>query len=210
MRKRTFSLLAGAVFALGATQLCSASDRVELLISGPVESVQVASGFLTVMNHRVFARDMPAISVGSIVNVYGRLGKNGVISGAVVEDLARYGSGSESVFLKGQVSAVSVSTGHLVIGNSTVDYAALLSNSTFRLPALGDTVEISGTQPANRGVILASGVTSLTRIAGVVSTGDKLGVVSTGNALGVVSTGDKLGVVSTGNKLGVVSTSSAL
>jgi hypothetical protein len=207
MKTRTFSAIPVAVLAIWSTRSIAAS---ELLISGPVDSVDASSNVVTILGHQVHAANSSAVGIGSLVNVYGSIGKGGAISGAVLKDLAKIGSGSDQLYIKGHVTGLSAGIGRFVIGGAVVDYTALLSNSKFRVPMLGDTVVVTGTQPTARGVILGTSVTLAASTAGVVSTGDALGVVSTGDKLGVVSTGDALGVVSTGDKLGVVSTGDAL
>ena len=210
MKIRISSAIAVAAMAMSSVPSISANENVELLISGPVDSVDASSGVVTVLSHRVHVLDISAVGIGSLVNIYGRVGNGGAISGAVLEDLGKVNSGSEQVYLKGKVTGLSADIGRLTVDGVAVDYTALLSNSNFRVPTLSEVVEVTGTQPAARGVILGTSVLPSMKIAGVVSTGTKLGVVSTGDKLGVVSTGDKLGVVSTGDKLGVVSTGNKL
>jgi hypothetical protein len=208
MNKKILSGLAIPLLIVVSTEALPAGGKLELLISGPVESIDVSSGTVTVLNRRVLATNASDVEIGSLVNVFGRLGNDGAVSGAVLENLANYNLGSDQLYLKGKVTGLSVNVGRVFVDGAIVDYTALLSDSTFRLPRLGDTVEVTGTQPAFRGVILGSSIRPSMGAAGVVSTGIKpSGVVSTGSPLGVVSTGIKpSGVVSTGSPLGVVST----
>jgi TPP-dependent trihydroxycyclohexane-1,2-dione (THcHDO) dehydratase len=218
MKTRTLIALACALFAMGSTQVSLADGDLELIYSGPVEAVNVPSGELSVLGHQVATHQPVAIGVGSLVNVYGRILPNGAIASAVVERVSDYATGSDSIYLKGRVTAISVQVGRFSIGDTQVDYAALLSDSSFQLPALGETIAVVGIQPTTRGVVLAAEVYSATRsagviqtgsAAGVIQTGNKLGVIQTGSAAGVIQTGSAAGVIQTGNKLGVIQTGSA-
>jgi hypothetical protein len=218
MKTRTLIALTCALFAMGPMQVSLANGDLEIIYSGPVEAVNAPGGELRVLGHQVSTREAAAIGVGSLVNVYGRLLPNGAVAGAVVEKVSDYAMGSDSVYVKGRVTAVSAQVGRLSIGGTQVDYTGLLSDSSFQLPAPGETIEVVGIQPASRGVVLAAEVYSVTRsagviqtgnAAGVIQTGNKLGVIQTGSAAGVIQTGNAAGVIQTGNKLGVIQTGSA-
>jgi hypothetical protein len=107
--------------------------------------------------------------------------------------------GASQLSLTGVVSSVS-SDGQIRVGELKVDINQTLSSGGARV-AVGDTVEISGTQPTAQGVFLAQ---TLTRPEGVGGTGNvvALGVGGTGKVatLGVGGTGNvALGVGGTGN-----------
>ena len=186
MKRKTLIVLAVALIATSAAQVFSANDELELVFSGPVESIDANSGAMSVLSHQVLTRGPSVARAGALVNVYGKLQPDGTVSDAVVERVSDYVTGSDTLYLKGKVTAVSAKIGRIAIGASTIDYTALLSDSSFHVPALGDNVEIVGTQPTNRGVVLA---------AGVIQTGNQLGVIQTGSAAGVIQTGDRKSVV---------------
>jgi hypothetical protein len=201
MKTKSVVLALGLLIAAGPAALMAGSGRTELILSGPVESVDAASRSVTVLNHRISVSDISGIAVGTLVNVYGGLQKNSWISGAVIENLSRYASGSDQIFLKGAVSAVDPSTGRISVGGALVDYTALLAASRFQVPRIGATVEVSGTQPGNRGVVLAASLLEVNRTAGVVGSGaTSSGVVGSGaTSSGVVgSGGTSSGVVGSG------------
>ena len=193
MKTRTLIASACAFLAMGSTQVSLANGDLELIYSGPVEAVNAPSGELSVLSHKIVTRQPATVGVGSLVNVYGRLLPNGAIASAVVERVSDYAMGSDSIYLKGRVTAISAQIGRFSIGGTQVDYTALLSDSSFQLPAPGETIEVVGIQPTTRGVVLA---------AGVIQTGIKLGVIQTGNAAGVIQTGSAAGVIQTGSSFG--------
>src|SRR5258706_9364650 len=201
MKTKSLAILLGLLSAIGPAALIAGSGRVELILSGPVESVDAASRSVTVLNHRISVVDVSGFGVGTLVNVYGGLQKNSAVSHAVVEDLFRYASGSDQVFLKGAISAMDSSTGRISVGGAVVDYTALLATSGFRVPRLGATVEVSGTQPGIRGAVLATRLLEVIHSAGVVGSGaTSSGVVGSGVASsGVVGSGAvSSGVVGSG------------
>ena len=106
--------------------------------------------------------------------------------------------GASQLLLTGVVSSVS-SDGQIRVGKLKVDINQTLSSGGAPV-AVGDAVEVSGTQPTAQGVFLAQ---TLTRPEGVGGTGNvALGVGGTGKVatLGVGGTGNAaLGVGGTGN-----------
>ena len=210
MYTKTMIASACALLALGTAQISLANEDLELIYSGPVEAVNAAGGELSVLNHQVVTRGSASIGVGSQVNVYGKLLPNGAVASAVVVKVSDYAAmGSDSVYVKGRVTAISALIGRFSIGTTQVDYTALLSDSSFHMPVTGETIEVVGIQPTVRGVVLAAGVIQTGSKLGVIQTGNAAGVIQTGNKLGVIQTGNAAGVIQTGNKLGVIQTGSA-
>ena len=79
--------LVTATCALMATVLAPpsiANGNFELIYSGPVESVNAPSGELSVLGHHVVASESSTVSVGALVNVYGRLLPNGTVVNPIV------------------------------------------------------------------------------------------------------------------------------
>ncbi|MDE2252213.1 MAG: hypothetical protein KGL25_12510, partial [Gammaproteobacteria bacterium] len=189
MKTKTLIAVSCAFFATALAQVSLARGNLELIYSGPVESVNAPSSELSVLGHRFVVRETSTVAVGSLVNVYGRLSPNGSISSAVIERVADYSTGSDSVYLKGKVTSVTAQIGRFSIGGTQIDYTGLLADSSFQLPAPGEMIEVVGTQPSTRGLVLA---------AGVIQTGSAAGVIQTGSAAGVIQTGSKLGVIQTG------------
>ena len=209
MKNKTSNRAIYVCIAIGLAQAALASNDLELIYSGPVESFNAPNGVYSVLGHQVSVSDRSTADVGSLVRVYGRLLPNGSVAGAVVERVSEYATGSDSVYLKGHVTAVDARIGRLSIDGTQIDYTNQLSDVAFELPSLGDTVEVLGTQPTARGVVLATSIRSIAQAAGVIQTGDKLGVIQTGNAAGVIQTGHSLGVIQTGKAAGVIQTGNA-
>jgi len=111
MKTKSLAVLLGLLIAAGPANLIAGSGKVELILSGPVETVDAPSRSVTVLNHRISVSDTSGIAVGTLVNVYGGLQRNSGISNAAIENLSKYASGSDQIFLKGTVNAVYSSTG---------------------------------------------------------------------------------------------------
>ena len=192
------TFIAGAV-ATVSLHSAYARENLGLVLKGPVESVDPISKTVTVLGQRISVFGATNLSVGSVVNVYGRLEATGRISDVAVEDLAYFASGADSLYLKGVVTAVSQQVGHLRIGATDVDYTALLASSNFRVPAAGDVAEFSGTAPKTGGVFLAAAVIGTGQIEAVIGTGAQA-VIGTGTQTqAVIGTGAQA-VIGTGTQ----------
>lgn len=141
--------------ASSASTAGAASQRV-LVLSGPVEATNVAAGNITVLGHLVFTADASRVVVGQRVNVYGVLDASGVVQNALLESQASYVAGADSIYMRGVVTATNAAYGYLEVGATRVDYTSLLANPNFKVPAVGQSIEFAGTQPAAGGIVLAS------------------------------------------------------
>ena len=198
-----------ALLSLGSAQATLANNDFELIFSGPVESFNASSGEFSVLGHLVATRERSTAGLGSLVNVYGKLLPNGSVASAVVEKISEYAPGSDSIYLKGRVTAINAQFGRFWIDGTQIDYTNQLADSSFQAPGLGDTIEVLGIQPTAKGIVLATSIQSSAQHAGVINTGNRLGVINTGSAAGVINTGSAAGVINTGNRLGVINTGSA-
>ena len=146
--------------------------------------------------HAVSLADVPQ---NAVVWVNGEEKTSGATSvDALIVFPESYVPGASQLLLTGVVSSVS-SDGQIRVGKLKVDITQTLASNSSPV-AVGDLVQISGTQPAAKGVFLAQ---SVARTEGVGGTGKAvtLGVGGTGNvALGVGGTGNVtvLGVGGTG------------
>jgi len=200
MNTKRFAVLVGAAGGFfGAIAYAGPAD-LQLLLSGPVESVDLDVGSITVLGHQLGVKNAASFLPGHVVNVFGGVQSNGSTSAALVQDTLAYASSGDQVSIVGVVRAVDESSGHVIVDGARVDYTALLGSGRFPTPAVGDLVRVLGIQPSGRGVVLASQITA---IAGVSGGGHGLGVSGGGNALGVSGGGNALGVSGGGHGLGV-------
>jgi hypothetical protein len=219
MKTRILIIATSVLLSIVSAQEALANSDLELIFSGPVESSNPSRGELNVLGHEIVSQERAGLGVGSIVNVYGKLLSNGSVAGAVVEKVSDYATGSDPIYLKGHVTAVNPQIGRVWIGSTQIDYTNQLADSSFRIPALGETIEVLGTQPTAKGIVLAASIRSSAHQSvenkvgaelGVINTGSAMGVINTGNRLGVINTGSAMGVINTGNRLGVINTGSAM
>jgi hypothetical protein len=173
---RNFLLRAiGVLAVLAATSLpIRANAQTSLLVVGPAESVDVASGVVQVLGQRVTVAAKTRLLVGAFNNS-GMLASAGLRTlrqieagqmlavwsedGKVASDvyLSRVRSipGASQIYLNGIVTAVDLSTGFATIGGTKIDLTALLFSGALDLQS-GDRLQVLGTQPTPHGVILAS------------------------------------------------------
>jgi hypothetical protein len=216
METKKFALATSIALALAATLAVSANARYELLLSGPVESVDRMGNAITVLGHRLTVRDVSAMALGHKVNVFGLIALGGSVSAKLVQNTSAYAASGDQVLIVGRVNAVDQSRGRLIIDGATVDYTALLARPGSAVPAVGDTVRVLGTQPLGRGVVLAlemaahNGVSGSSGALGVSGSSSALGVSGSSSALGVSGSSSALGVSGSSSALGVSGSSSAL
>jgi hypothetical protein len=205
-------------FALASMSIYAGAppEPYRLLLSGPVESVDNATHTVSVLGHRLVIKNTAAILPGHRLDVFGGLSANGSLSAAMVQDTAKYVASGDRILMVGAVTAIDRSRGKLFLGNATVDYTPLLGNVRFKAPGVGEVIEVSGSQPAGRNLILAArisrteGVTAGGKAVGVTAGGQALGVTAGGKAVGVTAGGQALGVTAGGSALGVTAGGSAL
>jgi hypothetical protein len=195
----------GSIYATVAALLATtawASNPSEMLLSGPIESVDGMRNTVTVLGHSVSLSHVDHLQVGQLVRVFGNLGGSAALGAAQLQNLGVFASGSEALYLKGRVTSVSPGLGRVTVGNAIVDYSALLAGGHFSVPGVGAIVEIVGTQPAGRGLVLASSLNT-SHAVGVTGSGLTLGVTGSGLAEGVTGSGLTLGVTGSGRAVGV-------
>jgi hypothetical protein len=148
-------LISGAVAIATAWVSAEAASGRELLISAPIQKLDRSTETVTVLGQS-FHADTAQLSIGEIVKVYGLLQKDGSVSDALVEGTETFGANGDAVFLKGVVTNSDPALGRVEINGLAVDYTSQLGNSQFATPATGDVVALSGMQPTNQGVLVAS------------------------------------------------------
>ena len=156
MRIRIQSVLAlGALTGVAAIVTANAGVGRELLFSAPIQQIDQGRDSVTVLGQQ-FHTATTQLSVGQIVNVYGLLQKDGSIQSAVVQSTQAFGTNGDPVFLKGVVTDVDSALGRAQVDGLTIDYTSQLANPSFAVPTVGDVIAIAGSQPAVKGVLVAS------------------------------------------------------
>jgi len=156
-------------FALAAALGCgaaAASGSIDLLMSGPVEAVDHTANVVTVLGHKISLLNTSQIALGQRVNVFGLISSNGTSKPTLVQSTGTYVGGGDNVVLVGRITAIDSLLGRVSVDGAIVDYTSLLSSTTAYQPALGANVRILGTQPAAKGLVLASSVTTVLGVTG--------------------------------------------
>ena len=215
MKKYTLAgITASLVF--GAALAYSGSAQYTLLLSAPVESVSKGSNTVFVLGHALQIHDASRYLPGQTINVYGEISRTGSVSAKLIQNTGHYLASGDAVFVAGKVSVVDRTRGTMTVDGARIDFTALLSRPGFVTPNPGRFVQVVGTLPAGRGVLLASRVDSLIRVSGgaqavgVSGSGQALGVSGSGQALGVSGSGQAVGVSGSGQVLGVSGSGQAL
>jgi hypothetical protein len=211
VRGKSFCVAAIVLAALSFTNESVASplavgavDQVDLKSSSVVvlgQQFHVGGGTLvTTQSSYPRAISLSDLPQNAFVWVDGEEKASGAVSVDTLIVLPEsYVPGASQLLLTGIVSGIS-SDGHIRVGKLKVDITQTLASNSSPV-ALGDLVEVSGTQPTAQGVFLAQ---SIVHTEGVGGTGNvvAMGVGGTGRVttLGVGGTGNvALGVGGTGN-----------
>jgi hypothetical protein len=210
MKTNKIAVTAGLAMAFAATVVRPAPGQYELLLVGPVESVNLTTNTITVLGHRITIRDASAILPGHKINVFGGIETGGSTRAAIVQDTNTYASSGDQVLLTGRVDRIDRASGRLLMAGASVDYTALLAQPRFALPSVGDSIRITGTQPNAKGVVLAremirpAGVIGSTQAAGVIGSTQAAGVIGSTHAAGVIGSTQAAGVIGSTHAAGVM------
>jgi hypothetical protein len=123
---------------------------------GPVESIDVgngASSTITVLGQTY--RTTPDVAASFAVGDYVVAGGSGGDLSLIYGTQADYVAGSSQVTVRGAITSVDVTRALLGIGDVTIDYSSHLTSNASYTPVVGDVVEVKGTQPLSRGIVLA-------------------------------------------------------
>ena len=170
----------------------------ELLVIGPVESVNAADSTATILGQRVHTATIDAIAVGNTVAVFGAARADGTIEASLIQSRGIYVPGATSIFVSGTVQRAEPALGRVVVSGVTVDLTSAMSHGMFS-PAVGSRLAISGTQPVSRGLVLVSGTRG--SVQGIAGTGALVnGIAGTGALVnGIAGTGALVnGIAGTG------------
>jgi hypothetical protein len=203
-----------AVAILLGTAAASAGvggSSAELLVIGPVESINAADRTATILEQRVHTTMVDALAVGNTVAVFGTARADGTIEASTIQFRGVYVPGATSIFISGTVQRAEHALGRVVVNGVTVDLTSAMSYGMLS-PAIGSKLAISGTQPVNRGLVLVSGTRG--SVQGIAGTGSAVnGIAGTGSAVnGIAGTGSALnGIAGTGSAVnGIAGTGSAV
>ncbi len=170
------------------------------MLSGPVEQLDQGTGTVTVLGQK-FKATTDQLTVGEVVDVYGQIAGDGAITDSLVQGTQKFGTNGDAVFLKGAVTGSDPLLGRIEIDGVTIDYTAELGNADFSMPSVGDVVAVAGTQPATKGVLVASTTgpaayaagapeSGLAAPAGLTSSGSKVsGMPGSGSTAGMTGSG---------------------
>ena len=153
----------------------------ELLVIGPVESVNVADSTATILGQRVHTATIDTIAVGNTVAVFGAARADGTIEASLIQSRGIYVPGATSIFVSGTVQRAEPALGRVVVSGVTVDLTSAMSRGMFS-PAVGSRLAISGTQPVSRGLVLVGIAGTGTSANGIAGTGTSAnGIAGTGH-----------------------------
>ena len=190
-----------AVAILLGTAAASAGvggNSAELLVIGPVESVNAAARTATILGQRVHTAMVDALAVGNTAAVFGTARADGTIDASAIQLRGVYVPGATSIFVSGTVQRAEPTLGRVVVNGVTVDLTSAMSYGMLS-PAVGSRLAISGTQPVSRGLVLVSGTRG--SVQGIAGTGAAVnGIAGTGAAInGIAGTGAVVnGIAGTG------------
>ena len=196
----------------------AAAAHSQVLAIGPVESADLRERTITVLGQRFVVssssyiqlaqtpnlatnlRALKSLQVGAYVAASGELHGGVLMLTELRHSADSYVSGSSAVFLRGVVTAVDYSRGQLFVGSAWIDYTPTLAGGLLYQPSMGSTIEIYGTQPTPRGMLVATSVGW--EAANGISGGDMSGI-SGGDAMSGISGGDALSGISGGDMNGI-------
>ena len=159
--RATFHCILGCL--LLASAAANGGQKPELTVVGPVEAANCASKTIRVLGITYQVAPSQAFaelcSLGSAAG-YKYISISGSEVGAGQANASRwslvesepYVAGVSNIYVRGRVSSLNADTGEFRIAGSQTSF------STVEMPSANDVVEVLGTQPAPKGVVLASSV----------------------------------------------------
>jgi hypothetical protein len=132
-------------------------QNAPLLVIGPVESVNSTHTAAIVLGQKILIGAYDQVTVGDTVAVYGKSLPDGSLAAGKIVSEGPYVPGATSIFLTGTVQQVQPSIGRAIVSGLSVDLTSLMAHGAVS-PAVGSRLQITGTQPVNNGLVLASGL----------------------------------------------------
>ena len=206
----TVALLLGV--AAASAGLAGNRSNPELLVVGPVESIDLANGTAIILGQRVHTATLDQLAVGNAVAVFGTERVDGSIVASAIQPKGLYVPGATSIFLSGRVEGAESALGRVTVNGVAIDLTSVMSSGMLS-PALGSRLAVSGTQPASHGIVLVSGIAGTgSAVNGIAGTGSYArGIAGTGSAVnGIAGTGSYArGIAGTGSAVnGIAGTGS--
>jgi hypothetical protein len=221
-----FGALCATVLLASTTGFATDAQAGALAI-GPVQQVNVRSSTLVVLGQNYHlgpaARIRTANSVialgsiapGTLVSIDGTESASGVVDVQDVVVLPQLNvPGATQLLATGVISALS-NVGTIRIGGLTVDINATLTSDA-QTASVGQLVQVVGTQPNPRGVLLAQSVSLATKIAdgasaqGIEGSGAAVGIEGSGAAKGIEGSGAAVGIEGSGAAVGIEGSGAAV
>jgi hypothetical protein len=141
----------------------------DLVVVGAIDAVNPAAGTISVLGQTINVADAEQLySLASNrvpVAVFGKASRDGAVDArAIVVAGREYVDGANTVFLKGRVSSLDLTTGVARIGKQLVDLTPALHQLDLASLKIGAVVELTGTRPVAGGAVRATGVALLGQI----------------------------------------------
>ena len=130
---------------------------IQLLVLGPIESIDVDTKTVIVLGQRVAAPNLNGLAVGDTAAIFGRLRNDGAILVSVIQDRGAYVAGANSILLTGVVQKADSVNGSAVVGGVSIDLTPTMAQGSFS-PTAGSKLQVAGIQPLSRGVVIANGI----------------------------------------------------
>jgi hypothetical protein len=208
-------LLIGAVAALiaGTTELWASSatgstqavsEQFTLVLAGPVESINDKDGTAVVLGQKLLLGQRDGVAVGDAVSVFGKMRSDGSVSVAKIIDHGIYVPGATPILLTGLVQQVHAAVGRATVNGVNVDLTAIYAVEASSTLAKGSLVQVSGTQPASRGLVLADAIVGGGQSNAIVGGGGLNAIVGGGNSNAIVGGGGLNAIVGGGNSNAIV------
>ena len=191
MKRSAVSLAVITAIAAVASTAEEVRGGPELLVIGPVESVDVSTRSATVLGQHVTLDNVESLDVHNTLAVFGFWRADGTIQAATVRDQGPYVAGATTVFLSGAVQRAEPSIGHVVVNGIKIDLTPAMAFGPVS-PAVGSKLTVRGIQAVSHGVVTIDGIVGSGATAnGIVGSGTSTnGIVGSGyRSSGIVGSG---------------------
>src|SRR5580692_2529919 len=130
---------------------------VQLLVIGPIESIDVDAKTVVVLGQQLAAPNLDGLAVGDSAAIFGKLRNDGAILVSAIQDRGPYVAGANGVLISGVVQKTDSLNGRAVVNGVAIDLTPIMAQGVFS-PVAGSKLQIAGTQPLSRGVVVANGI----------------------------------------------------
>ena len=141
----------------GSPAASSLPDDSQLLVLGPIESIDVDTKMVVVLGQRIAAPSLNGLAIGDTAAVFGRSRNDGAILISAIQSRGPYVAGANSVLLSGVVEKTDSMKGTVVVNGISIDLTPMMAQGAFS-PAVGSKLRIAGVQPLSLGVVIANGI----------------------------------------------------